>query len=71
MFAWFERLVDPFRAAPIEQPPSGLLAFYWHFIRQIWPVFAVLLSIGLLGALIEVSLFAFLGRIVRPSAGAA
>ena len=64
MFAWFERLVDPFRAAPIEQPPSGLIAFYWHFIRQIWPVFAVLLSIGLVGALIEVSLFAFLGRIV-------
>jgi len=64
MFAWFERLIDPFAERAIEQPPRQLLAFYWHFIRQIWPFFLALLAIGLIGALIEVSLFAFLGKIV-------
>lgn len=64
MFTWFERLIDPFYDRPIERPPENLLAFYWHFVRQVWPFFAALLAIGLVGALIEVSLFAFLGEIV-------
>lgn len=64
LFTWFERLIDPFRDYPVQQPPASLLSFYWHFIRQVWPFFAALLVIGLFGALIEVSLFAFLGQIV-------
>ncbi|MGI9505691.1 MAG: ABC transporter transmembrane domain-containing protein, partial [Geminicoccaceae bacterium] len=64
MFTWFESLIDPFYDRPIERPPENLLAFYWHFVRQVWPFFAALLAIGLVGALIEVSLFAFLGEIV-------
>ena len=64
IFVWFEGLIDPFREVPVEKPPRELLAFYWHYIRQVWPFFVALLSIGLIGALIEVSLFAFLGEIV-------
>ena len=64
VFSWFEGLIDPFRERPVERPPEDLLAFYWHFIRQVWPFFIALLAIGLVGALIEVSLFAFLGEIV-------
>ncbi|MGI9420843.1 MAG: ABC transporter ATP-binding protein [Geminicoccaceae bacterium] len=64
LFAKFERLIDPFGEWPVERPPETLLAFYWHFIRQVWPFFVALLVIGLFGALIEVSLFAFLGEIV-------
>jgi ATP-binding cassette subfamily B multidrug efflux pump len=64
MFSWFEGLIDPFRERPVERPPDDLLSFYWHFIRQVWPFFIALLAIGLVGALIEVSLFAFLGEIV-------
>ena len=64
IFVWFERLIDPFRNLPVEQPPTTLLAFYWHYISQVWPFFVALLAIGLVGALIEVSLFAFLGEIV-------
>ena len=64
IFAWFEGLIDPFQDHPVEKPPKNLIAFYWHFIRQVWPFFIALLFIGLIGALIEVSLFAFLGQIV-------
>jgi hypothetical protein len=35
MFAWFERRIDPFKPAPVAQPPEGLAAFYWHFIRGV------------------------------------
>ncbi|MGI9450152.1 MAG: multidrug ABC transporter ATP-binding protein, partial [Geminicoccaceae bacterium] len=64
LFVWFEKLIDPFKNHPIEQPPHELLPFYKHFVRQIWPLFALLLFIGLVVAVIEVSLFAFLGEII-------
>ena len=64
LFVWFEKLIDPFKERPIEQPPGELMAFYWYYARQIWPLFAILLAIGLVVALIEVSLFAFLGEII-------
>lgn len=64
LFVRFEKLIDPFKDHPLVQPPSDLLPFYWHFARQIWPLFALLLVIGLVVALIEVSLFAFLGQII-------
>ena len=68
VFAWFEGLIDPFRDRPVEQPPKNLLAFYWHYVRQVWPFFVALLAIGLVAALIEVSLFAFLGEDRRSGA---
>ena len=64
MLSWFERLIDPFKEVPVQQPPSKLGAFYWHFLRQVWWVYALIMLFGLLGALIEVSLFAFVGKIV-------
>ena len=64
LFVWFEKLIDPFKDHPIEQPPHELLPFYRYFVRQIWPLFALLLFIGLVVAVIEVSLFAFLGQII-------
>ncbi len=64
LFSRFETLIDSFQDQEPTQPPEDLLRFYWHFIRQIWPLFAALLITGLFGALVEVSLFAFLGNIV-------
>ncbi|MBT3069750.1 ABC transporter ATP-binding protein/permease [Rhodomicrobium sp. Az07] len=64
MFSWFEKLIDPFRAAPIVQPPQTLLAFYWHYLRGMSWVFVFVLVAGVVGALIEVALFTFLGEIV-------
>ena len=64
MFRWFETRIDPFAGGGDVRPPDRLVAFYWHFVRQAWPGFAALLVAGLLGGVIEASLFAFVGSIV-------
>lgn len=64
MFRWFEGLIDPFQPYPAVPPPDGLGRFYWHHLRQVWPIFAVLMAIGLVVALIEVSIFRYIGAIV-------
>jgi ATP-binding cassette subfamily B multidrug efflux pump len=64
MLAWFERLTDPYREGPAGVPPDRLWPFYLHYARQIrWLVVATL-AVGLAAALVEVALFAFLGRLV-------
>ncbi len=64
IFAWFESLVDPFRAAPIERPPEALIPFYWHFVRQTGWIFVAALGAAFLVAIVEVSLFRYIGQIV-------
>ncbi len=64
MLHWFETRIDPFRRSPDDRPPTRLVAFYAHYLGQVWPAFAALMATGLIAALIEVSLFAFVGRIV-------
>ena len=64
MFRWFETRIDAFPGDPPIQPPDTLFAFYVHFIRPVWPVFAVLLVAGFLGSVIEVALLAFVGSLV-------
>ncbi|AOZ07158.1 ABC transporter ATP-binding protein [Cupriavidus malaysiensis] len=59
-----ERLIDPFRAMPDQRPPGEVWRFYLYFLREVRGVFALLLAVGLAGALIEVALFDFLGRLV-------
>src|SRR6516225_9793325 len=64
MFGWFETRIKAFPDDPPMQPPDTLLAFYVYFIKPVWPAFAVLLVAGFLGSLIEVSLLAFVGKLV-------
>jgi ATP-binding cassette, subfamily B, multidrug efflux pump len=64
MFRFFENLVDPFRAHDPGMPPPTLAGFYWHYTREVWPVLACLLGVGLLVSLIEVSIFRYVGAIV-------
>ena len=64
MFRWFEQRIDPFRDHAIDCPPNSLVGFYTHYLRQVWPTFLAVMVVGLAGALVEVSLFAFLGEIV-------
>src|SRR5215813_4331579 len=66
MLSWFERLIDPYKAFPIVQPPVKLAAFYWHYIRPVWWVYALIMLVGLAGSLIEVSLFALVALVARP-----
>lgn len=59
-----ERLIDPFRGLSDSQPPDSVWRFYAYFLREVRGVFAALLVVGLIGALVEVALFTFMGRLV-------
>ena len=64
MFRWFEARIDPFAKGEEGKPPGGLMPFYWHFMRQAWPLYGVLVVTGFVGALIEVAIFSFIGDLV-------
>ncbi|WP_088345209.1 MULTISPECIES: ABC transporter ATP-binding protein [Rhodomicrobium] len=64
MFSWFETRIDPVRPSSLETPPAHWTQFFWHFVRQVWPGFLAILSMGFFVGIIEVSLFAFLGQLV-------
>ncbi|MEO1091618.1 MAG: ABC transporter ATP-binding protein [Pseudomonadota bacterium] len=64
MLAWFERLIDPFAPAPSGAPPASLGAFYWHYVRQVWPWMLLIMVIGVAAAWVEIALFQFLGQLV-------
>ncbi len=61
---WFERRIEAFTPEEPEKPPETLWPFYWHFVKPVWPWFAVLMVVGLAGSLIELALYAFVGRVV-------
>ena len=62
MFRFFENLIDPFRPHDPSMPPPTLAGFYWHYTKQVWPVLAVLMVVGLVVSLIEVSIFRYAAR---------
>ena len=69
LYRRFEKLIDIFREAPSPAPPTQVTAFYIYYLRQVWPSFVALLAVGLIGALIEVSLFSYLSRIIDLAQG--
>src|ERR1700712_3273267 len=69
LYRRFEQLIDIFREAPTAAPPNTVTSFYVYYLRQVWPSFAALLVVGLIGALIEVSLFSYLSRIIDLAQG--
>ncbi|MGH6814841.1 MAG: ABC transporter ATP-binding protein [Hyphomicrobiaceae bacterium] len=64
MLRWFEKQIDPFVGDAATPPPGRLAAFYWHYLKPMRSAFAAFFGLGLLAALIEVSLFAYLGSLV-------
>ncbi|MBH8614143.1 ABC transporter ATP-binding protein [Pseudomonas mohnii] len=69
LYRRFEKLIDIFREAPTPAPPDRVLPFYTYYLKQVWPSFAALLIVGLVGALIEVALFSYLSRIIDLAQG--
>ncbi|HML27543.1 MAG TPA: ABC transporter ATP-binding protein [Hyphomicrobium sp.] len=61
---WGETRIKPFDELAIVRPPDTLSAFYWFFIKPLWPYFVLLLVAGCLGSTIEVALMGFIGAIV-------
>src|SRR5690606_34620025 len=64
LFERMERLV-PATTPPPAPPPAGLLAFYWHFMKQAKGLFLALLGAGLMVALLDAAIPVFIGRIVN------
>ena len=64
MFAFFEALLDPTAHPPPGAPPGTLLRFYWHHLRQVRGLVAALFGVGLVVALLDSLIPAFIGRVV-------
>ena len=63
MFAFFESLVRP-TELPRAAPPPGLMAFYWHFIRQTRGLYLAMFATGMVVALIDTLVPVFIGKLV-------
>ena len=64
LFKWFEGRIDAFHRGELSQPPESLVGFFLYYLRPVWPIFAVLVVVGIIGASIEVALMAFVGVII-------
>ncbi len=63
MFSFFESRVRS-TALPPGPPPPGLMAFYWHFIRQTRGLYLAMFATGMAVALIDTLIPLFIGRLV-------
>jgi len=64
MYAWFERLIEPYPDAPPATPPRGFFAFLWDCSKGLRRyILAMTLLTAAIGAF-EALLFSMMGRIV-------
>ena len=63
-FSWLENRRAPFPNTSPRQPPETLLAFIVHYAEPFWPLLLACSLVAAVVALLEVSLFAFLGNLV-------
>ena len=64
MFSFFEKLIDPYRAVPLDPPPAGLWPFFWHYIRPVWPVAACIALLSASIAALEMVMLDYVGSFV-------
>lgn len=64
MFRFFEQLTRPYPPQQPEQPPQGLYAFCRHYMQGMEGALALMTVISASLAILEVSLFGFLGQLV-------
>jgi ATP-binding cassette subfamily B multidrug efflux pump len=78
MFSYLQSRIRGTATTGPGAPPPGLIAFYWHFVRQSKPWYALLFLSSLAVALIDTVIPVFIGKLVslmeagdRPAALAA
>ena len=64
MFSYFEKLIKPFPLQEPVQPPQGLYAFCRYYTRGMEKYLILMAILSAMTAVMEVSLFAFLGKLV-------
>jgi len=60
----FQNRIQGTASAGAGAPPQGLLAFYWHFVRQTKGWFAAMFAASLAVALLDTVIPLFIGRLV-------
>ncbi|MCE2572713.1 ABC transporter ATP-binding protein [Motilimonas eburnea] len=64
MFGFFERLLPAFPPEEPTQPPTGLFAFCRHYTKGMWTPLLLMSLLTAIAAILEVSLFSFMGQLV-------
>lgn len=64
IFRWLETRAEPFPDVAATRPPTDFWGFVWHYTHPLRWVIVATSALAATSALIEVSLFAFLGRLV-------
>jgi ATP-binding cassette, subfamily B, multidrug efflux pump len=64
MYSFFENLIKPFPSQEPEQPPKGVFAFCRHYSRGIEIPLIIMTLLTATLAVLEVSLFSFMGELV-------
>jgi ATP-binding cassette subfamily B multidrug efflux pump len=64
MLRRFEALLDPTAGTPAPPPNTGLVKFYWFYIRQVTGLTIALFICGGLVALLDTMIPAFIGQVV-------
>jgi len=64
VFAWFEKLVDPYPDTPPATPPKGFFAFLWAGTEGVRPFIVGMTCFTAVVGAFEALLFAVLGRLV-------
>ncbi len=64
LFQWVEKLCAAFPPQPPTLPPRSLTGFVWHYAKPFRLLLLISTLLSTLIALIEVSLFAFVGNLV-------
>jgi ATP-binding cassette subfamily B multidrug efflux pump len=64
LFRAFENLLQPTALPPDAPPPTGLAAFYWHFVRQARGLLVALFFAGFFVAVLDSLIPVFIGRVV-------
>lgn len=64
MLRRFEALLDPTAGTPAPPPHTGLVAFYWFYIRQVGGLTVALFVCGGMIAILDTMIPAFIGRVV-------
>lgn len=63
-FRLFEGWIDPFKPRDDYEPPNKLLGYVWFYVRQVKWAFAALLLYGFANAVVEATVFSFVGKLV-------
>ena len=63
-FDWLEGCSDPLPSQQPEMPPASLIPFMVHYAKPFWHLLLTSAMFAAVIAVLEVSLFAFLGRLV-------